>query len=139
QDDSFDWDFGWIGQNQFWVAVQEQGFDASNRGFESDGAHSGNLNATVFSKPQIYNMTLIGSTAAGTANTTDHNVMFFTENSGGLIHNSIIMCFDLGVYLTNVSGDVSGNTRHRLAARALAFKINILTYLSDTPLAGIAN
>jgi hypothetical protein len=139
QDDSFDWDFGWIGQNQFWVAVQEQGFDASNRGFESDGAHSGNLNATVFSKPQIYNMTLIGSTAAGTANATDHNVMFFTENSGGLIHNSIIMGFGQGVNITNIGGDVAGNSRDRLAAGDLAFKNNIWTNIADNTLAGISN
>jgi len=78
QDDSFDWDFGWRSENQFWVAVQEQGFDLSNRGFESDGAHNLNLTAEIFSRPQIYNLTLVGSTAAGTANSTDHNAMFFT-------------------------------------------------------------
>lgn len=138
QDDSFDWDFGWRGQNQFWVAVQEQGFDLSNRGFESDGAHSGNLNAGIFSRPQIFNMTLIGSTAAGTANTTDHNAMFFTENSGGLIHNSIIMGFGQGVNIT-ADGGTNGNSRDRLAAGDLAFKNNIWTNVADNTTAGIAN
>jgi len=138
QDDAFDWDFGWRGENQFWVAVQEQGFDASNRGFESDGAHSGNLNAANFSKPQIYNMTLVGSTAAGTANGTDHNAMFFTENSGGLVHNSIIIGFGQGINLTDVGG-TNGNSRDRLAAGDLAFQNNIWSNVADNTTAGIAN
>ena len=138
QDDAFDWDFGWRAENQFWAAVQEQGFDLSNRGFESDGAHSGNLNAEIFSKPRIFNMTLIGSTAAGTANTTDHNAMFFTENSGALIHNSIIMGFGEGVNLATAGG-TNGNSRDRLSAGDLAFKNNIWTNVADNTIAGIAN
>lgn len=135
QDDAFDWDFGWRAENQFWLAIQEQGFDASNRGFESDGAHSGNLNAATFSKPQIFNMTLIGSTAAGTPNATDHNAFFFTENSGGLIHNSIIMGFGQGINLTDVGG-TNGNSRDRLAAGDLAFRNNIWTNVADGNIGG---
>jgi hypothetical protein len=138
QDDAFDWDFGWRGENQFWVVAQEQGFDPSNRGFESDGAHSGNLNADLFSKPQIFNMTMIGSAAAGTANATDHNVMFFTENSGGLIHNSIIMGFGQGINITDVGG-TNGNSRDRLANGDLAFKNNIWTNVADNTTTGISN
>lgn len=138
QDDAFDWDFGWRGENQFWVAVQEQGFDPSNRGFESDGAHSGNLNASIFSKPQIFNMTLVGSAAAGTPNTTDNNVMFFTENSGALVHNSIMMGFGGGINITDIGG-TNGNSRDRLAAGDLAFKNNIWTSVADNTTAGIAN
>lgn len=138
QDDSFDWDFGWRAENQFWVAVQEQGFDASNRGFESDGAHSGNLNAAIFSKPQIFNMTLIGSTAAGTPNATDHNAFFFTENSGGLIHNSIIMGFGQGINITDIGGNTAGNSRDRLASGDLAFRNNIWTNVADGTIGGAA-
>jgi hypothetical protein len=138
QDDAFDWDFGWRGENQFWLAVQEQGFDPSNRGFESDGAHSGNLNAATFSKPQIFNMTLVGSAAAGTPNATDNNVMFFTENSGGLIHNSIMMGFGGGINITDVGG-TNGNSRDRLTAGDLAFRNNIWTSVADNTAAGIAN
>ena len=138
QDDAFDWDFGWRGQNQFWVAVQEQGLDLSDRGFESDGAHSGNLNAAIFSQPQIFNLTLIGSTAAGTPNTTEHKAMFFTENSGGMIHNSIIMGFGEGVNITDVGG-TNGNSRDRLAAGHLAFKNNIWSNVANGTNAGISN
>lgn len=138
QDDAFDWDFGWRGENQFWVAIQEQGFDPSNRGFESDGAHSGNLNAEIFSRPRIFNLSLIGSAAAGTANSTDHNAMFFTENSGGLIYNSIIMGFGQGINITDVGG-TNGNSRDRLDAGDLAFKNNIWTNVADNTPAGISS
>jgi hypothetical protein len=138
QDDAFDWDFGWRGENQFWAAVQEQGFDLSDRGFESDGAHSGNLNAALFSRPQIFNLTLVGSTAAGTANTTEHKAMFFTENSGGSIHNSIVMGFGEGINITDVGG-TSGNSRDRLAAGDLAFKNIIWSNVSNSTTAGISN
>jgi hypothetical protein len=138
QDDAFDWDFGWRGENQFWVAVQEQGFDPSNRGFESDGAHSGNLNAATFSKPQIFNLTLVGSGAAGTANTTDNNVMFFTENTGALIHNSIMVGFGGGINITDVGG-TNGNSRDRLAAGDLAFKNNIWSNIGDGTVTGLSN
>lgn len=138
QDDAFDWDFGWRAENQFWVAVQEQGFDDSNRGFESDGAHSGNLNVSLFSKPRVYNMTLVGSAAAGSANDDDHNAMFFTENSGGMIHNSIIMGFGEGVNLTTVGGS-NGNSRDRLASGDIAFKNNIWSQVANNTSSGIAN
>ncbi len=139
QDDAFDWDFGWRGENQFWVAVQEQGFDPSNRGFESDGAHSGNLNAAIFSRPQIFNLTLVGSAASGTPNTTDNNVMYFTENSGGLIHNSIMMGFGGGVNITDVGGTSGNNSRDRLTSGDLVFKNNIWTNVADNTFDGIAN
>ena len=44
QDDSYEYGL-WMGrdENQFWLAYQEPGFESSNRGWESDGAHSGNL------------------------------------------------------------------------------------------------
>ncbi|AHM61622.1 hypothetical protein D770_16840 [Flammeovirgaceae bacterium 311] len=137
QDDAFDWDQGWVGENQFWVVYQQQGFELSDRGFESDGAHKDNLAADLFSRPQIYNMTLIGQGATGTNNT-----MFFTEGSGGLIHNSIIMNFPGGINVTDV-GATGKNSRDRLAAGDLAFKNNIFWNIgtgdSKNTFAGIAN
>jgi hypothetical protein len=126
QDDSFDMDFGWRSENQFWVAVQEPGFSASNRGFESDGAHSGNLSADVFTQPQIYNATIIG---AGSG-TTDNNVLFMTEGFGGLIHNSIFMNFGQGINLTTV-GATGKTSRDRLTNGELVFKNNIFFQVGD--------
>ncbi|MGE0931374.1 hypothetical protein [Peijinzhouia sedimentorum] len=120
QDDSFDWDFGWRGQNQFWVLYQEPNFAASDRGFESDGAHSGNLSATVFSQPQIYNVTMIGQGTGG----NNANAMFMTEGTGAFIHNSIVMNFPRGINLTSV-GSAGNTSRDRLANGDLVFKNNI--------------
>ncbi len=120
QDDSFDWDFGWRGQNQFWLAYQEQGFTDSDRGFESDGAHSGNLSAPVFSNPQIYNLTLIGQGATGNS----AEAMFMTEGTGAHIANSIIMNFATGIELTDV-GSTGMNSRDRLTNGDLVFRNNI--------------
>ncbi len=120
QDDSFDWDFGWRGENQFWVSYQEPGFTGSDRGFESDGAHSGNLTAAVFSKPQIYNATVIGQGNTG----NNDNCLFFTEGSGVLLHNSIVMNFARGINLTEDGAE--GNTsRNRLTSGDAVFKNNI--------------
>ena len=120
QDDSFDWDFGWRGQNQFWVSYQEPNFAASDRGFESDGAHSGNLSAAVFSQPQIYNATIIGQGTSG----NNANSMLMTEGTGAFIHNSIVMNFSRGINLTSV-GSAGNTSRDRLANGDLVFKNNI--------------
>ncbi|HYG40225.1 MAG TPA: hypothetical protein VD908_16465 [Cytophagales bacterium] len=135
QDDSYDWDFGWRGQNQFWVAYQEPGFEGSGSGFESDGAHSGNYTAAVFSKPQIFNLTSIGQENGGT---TSNRAMFFTEGSGGLINNSIVMNFASGVELTDV-GATGMNSRDRLASGDLAFKNNIFFKIGDNSMATVSH
>lgn len=120
QDDSYDWDFGWRGQNQFWVLYQEPGFTASDRGFESDGAHSGNLSASVFSQPQIYNATIVGQGNSG----NNANAMLLTEGTGVFFHNSVVMNFSRGINITTVGA--TGNTsRDRLANGDLVFKNNI--------------
>lgn len=120
QDDSFDWDFGWRGQNQFWLAYQEPGFTDHDRGFESDGAHSGNLSAEVFSQPQIFNLTLIGQGASGNA----AEAIFMTEGTGANIYNSIIMNFSTGISLTDV-GSTNMTSRDRLTNGDLVFANNI--------------
>jgi hypothetical protein len=120
QDDSYDWDFGWRGENQFWVLYQEPGFTASDRGFESDGAHSGNLSAAIFSQPQIYNLTMIGQGTSG----NNANAMFLHEGTGAFIHNSIVMNFSRGLNLTT-TGSTGNTTRDRLANGDLVFKNNI--------------
>lgn len=135
QDDAFDWDQGWRGQNQFWVAYQEPGFEKSDRGFESDGADKSNYTAAVFSKPQIFNMTLIGQENGGT---TANRAMFFTEGSGGLINNSIVMNFASGIEVTDV-GATGMNSRDRLAVGDLSFKNNFFFKIGDNSIATISN
>jgi hypothetical protein len=120
QDDAFDWDFGWRGQNQFWIAYQEPGFTGSDRGMELDGAHSGNLSATVFSRPTLFNATVIGPIATGSG----ANVIYMTEGSGGYFRNSIYTNFRAGINLTT-TGDPSNKQLDRLNNGDLDFDNNI--------------
>lgn len=56
-DDSFDWTEGWIGNGQFWVAVQDSDGDCL---IEADNLKDNNMN-TPISSPTIANLTLIGN------------------------------------------------------------------------------
>jgi hypothetical protein len=120
QDDAFDWDFGWKGQNQFWLAYQTPAFAGSDRGMELDGAHSGNLSATGFSEPTVFNLTLIGALNTGAG----ANCIYMTEGSGGYFRNAIVMNFRAGINLTTV-GDPNNKQLDRLNAGKLDFD-NIL-------------
>jgi hypothetical protein len=120
QDDAFDWDFGWKGQNQFWVAYQTPGFAGSDRGMELDGAHSGNLSATTFSEPTVFNMTLVGAINTGSG----ANCIYMTEGSGGYFRNSIITNFRAGINLVT-TGDPNNKELDRLNAGKLDFDKNI--------------
>lgn len=134
QDDSFDADFGWIGQNQFWVAIQQPGFTASDRGFEFDGAHSGNLGAAQFTRPIVYNMTLVGALNTGAG----ANALYFTEGVGGEYYNSIFTNFRAGINLTDV-GASGANARDRLADGELVIANNIFWQIgAKTTLAEVA-
>ncbi len=57
QDDAFDWEFGWVGKGQFWVAMQD--LNIGNNGFEAD---NNRMNAALepHSNPMISNVTLLG-------------------------------------------------------------------------------
>jgi hypothetical protein len=120
QDDAFDWDFGWRGQNQFWLAYQQPDFAGSDRGMELDGAHSGNLSATVFSEPTVFNMTLVGALNTGSG----ANCIYMTEGSGGYIRNSIVTNFRAGINLVT-TGDPGNKILDRLNAGKLDFDNNI--------------
>jgi hypothetical protein len=120
QDDAFDWDFGWKGQNQFWLAYQTPSFAGSDRGMELDGAHSGNLSATTFSEPTVFNMTLIGALNTGSG----ANCIYMTEGSGGYFRNSIITNFRAGINLAT-TGDPNNKELDRLNAGKLDFDKNI--------------
>lgn len=76
-DDAFDWDQGFRGYGQFWVAVSP-----GDRGAECDGDDTpGNQ---PFSQPTVTNLTFIG---------TGGKPMTLRENSGGYISNAIMYNF----------------------------------------------
>ena len=101
-DDCFDYDEGFHGKGQFWVAIQ--GAD-SDRGGEHDGGPSDNETGTPYSMPEIYNATYISY--AGDGNRT----FTLRDNAGVTYANSLFIDFDKGVdieYLQDEGGSMVG-------------------------------
>lgn len=87
EDDSFDFDQGWTGQNQFWFGLQGE---TADKGIEADGSMP-DVTAEDL-RPVIYNLTLIGRDGEGTD--INNNGMHFRNGFKGEIKNSIISRFD---------------------------------------------
>jgi len=86
-DDSYDWDLGWKGNGQFWVAIGDT--EAGDHGGEWDGAKPDD-NARN-SNPNIYNFTFIGGydgTTKGAAK--NEHAIILRDGSAGTIANGII-------------------------------------------------
>jgi hypothetical protein len=81
-DDSFDYDEGYHGMNQFMAAIQSA--DNGDRLGEHDGGPSSNQLGEPFSHPVFSNVTDVGRGAAAGKRTVT-----FRENAGGEYHNSI--------------------------------------------------
>jgi len=90
-DDSFDYDEGWRGKNQFWFSVQST--DESGRLGEHDG---GTIDETgePFSTPFIYNATYIGAGPTATPEGDSDYAIVFRDNAGGYYANAIITEFE---------------------------------------------
>jgi hypothetical protein len=80
-DDSYDYDEGFDGKGQFWVAIQESG--AGDRLGEHDGGTDPET-AEPYATPDIYNATYIGR-----GSTASKRVITFRDNAGGFYINSI--------------------------------------------------
>ncbi len=86
-DDCFDWDQGYVGKGQFWLAV-----NPGDRAFECDGDDTpGN---TPFAKPTVSNITVIG---------IGGKPMTLRENSGGYISNMLAYNFKQVIDLQDVN------------------------------------
>ena len=95
-DDSFDYDEGYRGLNQFWLAYQK---NVGDRGGEHDGGPSSCETCTPFAIPQIYNATYIGQgEAAGT------RLVSLRDNAGGKYFNSIFVDYGRGVDIEFLPG-----------------------------------
>jgi hypothetical protein len=89
-DDSFDYSTGWAGNGQFWIAQQDP--NDADTGFEVDGNEE-NYDATPYTDPQIYNVTLVGKgPSAGTAGESTTG-MVLRRGTDGDIYNAIVMGF----------------------------------------------
>lgn len=82
QDDSIDWDLGWVGAAQFVVAQQDpegdNGFEGSNNGDDAD--------ALPRSAPRFYNVTLVGSGSTGS-----QRAMTLKEGTAGTMQNVVMI------------------------------------------------
>ncbi len=141
-DDAYDYDEGFHGKGQFWLAIQ--GKDA-DRGGEHDGGPGDNETGTPYAKPEIYNATYISLKGDGNKTFT------LRDNAGVTYANSIFVNFDKGVdieYLeddahnmvacsykmfeegnvriqNNVFYDVAGQTDENAYDAANLFKVNV--------------
>ncbi len=80
-DDSYDYDQGFRGRGQFWVAIGE-----GNRLGEHDGGDDPD-EAEPFSTPVVYNASYFGKPA--TASSDENELIVFRDNAGGTYSNSI--------------------------------------------------
>jgi len=104
QDDMFDWTYGWKGNAQFLLGIQNSNTGAvADRGIEAD--NSGNDNtAAPYSEPTLSNVTLVGSLTAKTgddpltATETGKTIgIKLREGTKGKLHNFVVYNFSNGV------------------------------------------
>ena len=88
-DDAFDYDEGFRGRGQFWLAITDE--NTGDRGGEHDGGTNPE-NGLPYATPMIYNATYIGGTSAA-----GKRAITFRDNAGGQYHNSIFFDFGKGI------------------------------------------
>lgn len=87
-DDSYDYDEGYQGKGQFWVALQD--YKIGDRCAEQDGGTGDGetADASTQSQPVIYNATYIGK---------EGKLMIFRDNAGGTYANSVFVNASSGI------------------------------------------
>jgi hypothetical protein len=85
-DDSFDYDLGYTGKVQFFLAEQ-RGAAGEDRGIEGDN-NGDSMDATPRSAPEFWNATFIG---VGHTTGTGQNAALLREGTAIRLHNSIFM------------------------------------------------
>lgn len=117
EDDSFDYDQGYRGKGQYWVAIQNVN---SDRGGEHDGGTSPE-DGLPYATPVVYNATYIGNNAS--------RAITFRDNAGGQYHNAIFHDFDKGIDIEDlVSGE---DSKARLDAGDLSLAGIVLSNITS--------
>lgn len=118
-DDSFDYDEGFNGKGQFWLALQAP--NRGNQGGEHDGGNKPD-DSQPYARPVISNVTYIGS-GANSGNTKSAGLIL-RDNAGGKYYNSIFTGFT--TWGLNIEDLENGEDSHsRLATGDLVLKNNI--------------
>ncbi|MEM9847512.1 MAG: T9SS C-terminal target domain-containing protein, partial [Bacteroidota bacterium] len=105
-DDSYDWDLGFRGKGQFWLALL--GDDDGDNGGELDGAKPDDGEPT--SNPTVYNATFIGAGCNSSA--SNSNAMLFRDGSAGKFANSIFTAFNFGIEVEDRASGVDSRQRY---------------------------
>lgn len=123
-DDSYDYDQGFQGRGQFWIALQDE--KVGDRCAEQDGGGSGEGgdNATQ-SQPVIYNATYLGRGG---------KLMIFRDQSGGTYANSIFADTEKGIRIESRTDKTS--SWDMFAAGLLTIKNNVFQNVADGTAAG---
>ncbi|MDX1618024.1 MAG: hypothetical protein R3224_04515 [Balneolaceae bacterium] len=102
-DDSYDYDQGWQGRGQFWLAVQKPNAD---NGFENDGCD--NISDCNWgngpTSPQVYNMTVVG---AGSSDEENRGLRLREDLQGS--YNNFIVTDFVGAPFVLEGGDQGEN------------------------------
>lgn len=98
-DDSYDYDQGFRGKGQFWVAIENAN---SDRGGEHDGGTSPE-DGLPYATPMLYNNTYIGN---GTS-----RAITFRDNAGGEYHNSVFHNFGKGIDIEDLASGEDSKAR----------------------------
>lgn len=119
-DDSFDFDQGFRGKNQFWLAVQAPGAD---NGFENDGRAT--IGSGTETNPTIYNVTVVGF--GGPKDASDANAgLRLREDLKGTYRNFVIANFDGAAFRLD-SSVANDATRGNYRSGTLSVK-NVVLY-----------
>ncbi|MEZ5069723.1 MAG: T9SS type A sorting domain-containing protein [Bacteroidales bacterium] len=134
-DDSFDYDEGYSGMNQFMVALQAS--DAGDRLGEHDGGPSSNELGAPYAEPVFSNVTYVGRGASA-----GKRAVTFRDNAGGHYVNSIFAEQAKGIdieYREDGTGSSDGQCSYSQWADAgiLALENNIFQNVADGTAAGI--
>lgn len=108
-DDSFDYDEGFRGKNQFWLGLQSP--DYAGRIGEHDGG-TVDETGTPYATPWIYNATYIGAGVSAAPQGDGDNALLFRDNAGGHYANSIITQYNgqaagRGISVEDIAGEDS--------------------------------
>ncbi|QQS37893.1 MAG: T9SS type A sorting domain-containing protein [Ignavibacteriales bacterium] len=123
-DDAFDWDMGFRGKGQYWFAIQKS--TEAGRGGELDGGDDCET-CQPYGIPMLSNITWIGSGAGSSGVGGDGNdrALYFRDNSGGKLWNSIITDFVASSGALDIEDLASGeDSRARLDAGELVIQNN---------------
>lgn len=126
-DDAFDFDDGYIGYGQYWLAIQTN--NAGDLLAEHDGGYDKYTGCTM---PVIYNSTFIGRGITG-----NHGLISFRNGSGGIYKNSVFINQAWGVEIEYNETDRDSYTKFKNGK--LQFENNLFYYLGISDYTNVMN